>query len=124
MSERLEAVVEALELTPGEQVLEVGCGHGVAATYVLEAGATIVGVDRSPKMIVAATERNRSWVETGKAKFIQGELETLDLGGRRFDVVFASRVGFIHREPERGRELLTRCLKPGGRLHVFYDAPR
>jgi ubiquinone/menaquinone biosynthesis C-methylase UbiE len=124
VSERLAAVVDALELMPGERVLEIGCGHGVGATYVLEKGASVVGVDRSPKMIAAATERNGAWVDAGKAEFIRGELETLDLGDRRFDVVFASRVGFIHREPERGRELLSQWLEPDGRLHVFYDTPR
>jgi ubiquinone/menaquinone biosynthesis C-methylase UbiE len=124
MSDRLAAIVKALDLEPGERVLEVGCGHGVAATYVLEAGATFVGVDRSPKMIARATERNRSWVEAGKAEFVQAELETLDLGHRRFDVAFAARVGLTWREPERGRELLARWLEGGGRLHIFYDAPR
>ena len=110
-------------MKPGERVLEIGCGHGVAATYVLETGASIVGVDRSPKMIAAATERNGAWVNAGKAEFVQGELETLDLGDRRFDVVFASRVGLTSRA-ERGRELLARWLEADGRLHVFYDAPR
>ena len=123
MSERLAAVVEALGLRPGEQVLEVGCGHGVAATLALEKGVTFVGVDRSPKMIQAAVKRNRAWVDADKAEFIACELEDLDLGVRRFDVVFASRVGLLHREPERGRRLLSRWLAPHGRLHVFYDKP-
>jgi hypothetical protein len=33
-------------------------------------------------------------------------MEKADLGERRFDVVFAVRVGIFHREPERARALV------------------
>lgn len=122
-SERLRAVVAALDPGPGDLVLEVGCGHGIAASLVCERGAHIVGVDRSPKMIAAAVKRNRSWVDAGKADFIQADLETMDLGSRRFDIVFAVRVGLTDREPDRAVELLRRWMKPNGRLRVFYDRP-
>jgi ubiquinone/menaquinone biosynthesis C-methylase UbiE len=120
---RLRAIVDELGLQPGERVLEIGCGHGVAASLVCEAGASVLGVDRSPKMIAAASQRNRAHVQAGRAEFLLGELESLDLGSRRFDVVFAARVGLTVREPERARSALSRWLEPHGRLHVFYDTP-
>ena len=97
MSDRLRAVVDGLGIRPGDRVLEIGCGHGVAATFVCEAGGRLTAVDRSPKMVAAAARRNAAFA--GMAEFVTGELETLDLGGRRFDVVLAVRVGLFQREP-------------------------
>ena len=125
MSERLRPVVEQLDVRPDDRVLEIGCGHGVAATLVcerLEEGH-LTAVDRSAKMIQAATRRNEAYVEAGRAEFLLADLEDLDLGERRFDKIFAVRVGLFHREPERARGIVERWLAPGGELFVFFDTP-
>jgi ubiquinone/menaquinone biosynthesis C-methylase UbiE len=125
MSERLLAVVEQLQIGPNDRVLEIGCGHGVAATLVCERleGGHLTAIDRSPKMIEAAGRRNAAHVEAGKAEFVVAELENLDLGDRRFDKVFAVRVGLFHRDPERARRLARRWLAPGGTLLAAFDEP-
>ena len=125
VSERLRAVVDRLGLRPDHRVLEIGCGHGVAATMVCERldGGRLTAIDRSAKMIAAATRRNAAFVEAGKAEFLVASLEDLDLGDRRFDVVFTVRVGLFEREPERARALVDPWLAPGGRLHTFFDPP-
>jgi ubiquinone/menaquinone biosynthesis C-methylase UbiE len=125
MTERLRAIVERLDVQPGDHVLEIGCGHGVAATYVCERldGGRLTAIDRSPKMIAAAMRRNAAYVEAGTAQFLVARLEDLDLGDRRFDVIFAVRVGLFHREPERARALVEPYLAPAGRLHTSFDAP-
>ena len=117
MSQRLRRIVDALDVQPGERVLEIGCGHGVAITYLLERGARVTAVDRSPKMIAAARQRNPD------AECILGSLEDVDLGERRFDTILAVRVGLFHREPERARELAERWLAPGGRVVAETDFP-
>jgi ubiquinone/menaquinone biosynthesis C-methylase UbiE len=125
VSERLRAVVERLDVQPDDRVLEIGCGHGVAATYVCERLETgrLTAVDRSPKMIAAAARRNATHVEAGRAEFLVRHLEELDLGDRRFDKVFAVRVGLFHREPERARALVEPYLAPGGRILSSFDPP-
>jgi ubiquinone/menaquinone biosynthesis C-methylase UbiE len=125
MSERLRRVVDGLALRPGDRVLEIGCGHGVAATLACErlADGRLTAIDRSAKMIAAASRRNASYVEDGRAEFLVARLEDLDLGTRRFDVIFAVRVGLFHREPERARALAARWLAPGGRIVAAFDEP-
>ena len=125
MSERLRKVVEKLDVRPDDRILEIGCGHGVAAALVcerLERGH-LTAIDRSAKMIEAATRRNASHLEAGKAEFIACDLEGFDPEDRRFDKVFAVRVGLFHREPERARSIAERWLAPGGELFVFFDEP-
>jgi ubiquinone/menaquinone biosynthesis C-methylase UbiE len=117
MSDRLRRVVDRLDLRPGDRVLEIGCGHGVAATYVLERGARLTAIDRSPKMIEAAAKRNAAYVEAGMAEFLVAHLEDIDLGDRRFDVIFAVRVRRFHAEPQ----VAERWLAPGGRIFSEYD---
>jgi hypothetical protein len=74
-------------------------------------------------MIEAARRRNAAHVEAGRAEFIVARLEDLDLGERRFDKVFAVRVGLFHREPDRARRLAERWLAPGGTLTAVFDPP-
>jgi ubiquinone/menaquinone biosynthesis C-methylase UbiE len=125
VSERLQAIVDGLGIRPEARVLEIGCGHGVAATLVCERLETghLVAVDRSPKMIEAAARRNADHVAAGRAEFLVATLEELELGERRFDTIFAVRVGLFQREPERARRLAERWLAPGGAVHAFFDEP-
>ncbi|MFD5826015.1 SAM-dependent methyltransferase [Lentzea sp. NPDC060358] len=125
MSERLRDVVGQLAVRPGDRVLEIGCGQGVAATMVcgLLSTGTLTAIDRSVKMVEAATRRNAPYVVSGKAEFLIASLEDVNLGDRRFDLVFAVRVGLFHRDPGRARALVRPWLAPGGRVLSFFDVP-
>jgi ubiquinone/menaquinone biosynthesis C-methylase UbiE len=126
VSERLRRIVDRLDLQPGERVLEIGCGHGVAATMVCERlgeGGRLTAIDRSRKMVEAAALRNAAFVEAGAAEFLEMDLEHMDLGARRFDRAFAVRVGLFHREPDRARALVEPWLAPGAVVVAVFDEP-
>ena len=125
MTGRIEGFIEAMLIRPDDRVLEIGCGHGVAASLVCRTLRTgcYVAVDRSQKMIAAAAQRNAAHVRAGLASFVLAELETLDLGNRQFDKIFALRVRLFHDEPDRAHALASRWLAPTGQLFVEYDVP-
>lgn len=125
MSDRIKSFVNSMKVRPNDRVLEIGCGHGVAATLLCEklTSGCYVAVDRSSKMVAMATRRNQSFVEAGVAEFVQSEFESLDLGDKRFDKVLAMRVRLFYEQPHQARKLAKRWLAPNGKLFVQYDEP-
>ena len=123
-SERLAWAVDVLDVRPSDRVLEVGCGHGVAASLVCERldGGRLVGIDRSAKMIEMATRRNEAHVAAGRAVFETVALERADLGDERFDKVFGVHVAALWRS-EEALAVVREHLAPGGAMYVFSQAP-
>ena len=114
--------MEALDVRPSDRILEVGCGHGVAASLVCERldGGSITAVDRSAKMIEMARRRNSA--HGGRARFLVASIESADLGGESYDKAFAVHVAALHR-PGPALDAVRARLRPGGRLHLFNQAP-
>jgi len=114
--------LELLEIQPGERILEVGCGHGIATELALAAGADVVAVDRSVKMVEACRKRNAG--ATGLV-VKHGVFEVLELGTQaygRFNRAFAVNVDFP-RHPNLGWAAKFRdAIKPGGTLVLALDA--
>ena len=127
VSERFVWAVETLKLDPGDRVLEVGCGHGVAVSLVCERlgpGGRVTAIDRSMKMIAAARRRNRLHVKSGRAVLETVALEDVDLGDQRFDKVFAFNVAPFWLEPNEALAIVREHLAPSGAVYVFWDARR
>jgi hypothetical protein len=50
-------------------------------------------------------------------------MQTIDLGDRLFNKIFAQRVRLFHEQPERAHALAKRWLAPRGKIFVEYDEP-
>ena len=134
-SERLAWAVDTLTVEPGDRVLEVGCGHGVAASLVCErlersgderaargSGGRLTAIDRSAKMIDVATRRNREHVAAGRARFAAVALEQADFGGERFDTIFGVHVAALWRSQE-AIAVVRAHLAPAGALYIVNQLP-
>jgi arsenite methyltransferase len=121
--------LDALGLTGGEQVLDLGCGRGAVLVAVARRLTTgrVVGIDLwrgkdQSGNTEAATRRNATAEGvTGRVDLVTGDMRSLPFEDGRFDLVVASLA--VHNVPGAyGRATaLTeamRVLRPGGRLRV------
>jgi len=123
---RLQWAVQLLEVAPDDQVLEIGCGPGVAVALVCErlTSGRITAVDRSATAVERTTRRNEAHIASGRA--VVEHCAVADLGGRRgrFDKIFAVNVNlFWVRPADTEIDLMRRLLRPDGVLRLFYDRP-
>lgn len=99
----------------GLRVLDIGCGGGLLAEPMARLGATVVGVDASPRNIeVARIHAGHSGLEID---YRHGTAEELAAAGEVFDVVLNMEVIEHVASPAA---FLTAChdlLRPGG-LHI------
>jgi ubiquinone/menaquinone biosynthesis C-methylase UbiE len=111
------AAIAAANITSSSIVADVGTGTGFIAEGALVAGARVIGVDASDRMLAKARKRFAEKRFEARA----GDIESLPLSTGEVDVVLANMV--LHHAPDPSRAIceMSRVLKPGGRL-VITDA--
>ncbi|WKX72150.1 class I SAM-dependent methyltransferase [Streptomyces sp. XD-27] len=97
--------------SPGPDVLDVGCGTGIAARQFQAAGCRVLGVEPDARMAAFA---RRSGVEVQVATF-----EAWEAAGRTFDAVIAG-TAWHWVDPVTGAAKAAQVLRPGGRLAAFW----
>ena len=105
----VERIVAA---SPGLDVLDVGCGTGIAARQFHAAGCRVLGVDPDARMAGLA---RRTGVAVEVATF-----EAWESAGRAFDAVIAGQA-WHWVDPVAGAAKAAQVLRPGGRLAVFWN---
>ena len=122
--DRIRRAVAAAAVRPGDRVLEVGAGPGVAAGLLCEAGAVVTAIDRSATAVGRCRARNAAHVAAGRATVERLALRDLPAAGERFDVVLAVDVNVFWTSPATAElAALTARLAPGGVVHLCYGPP-
>ncbi|MEO4041165.1 class I SAM-dependent methyltransferase [Hoeflea sp. CAU 1731] len=115
-AERSRWTVDLLKLQEGQDILEIGCGPGLAlenCLAVLSAGR-IVGIDHSELMIRQARRRLHSDIESGRLELRNGGLERLADETDAYDRIFSINVIQFLGDMDQTFALLHNRLKPGG----------
>lgn len=101
------AVFALLNPQRGERILDLGCGEGSLTDKIVEAGASVVGIDASEEMVAAAKARGLD------ARLITAERLPFE---REFDAVFSNAVLHWVRDHDAMLAGVRRALKRGGRF--------
>lgn len=124
--ERVSWAVDLLDVGPHDQILELGCGPGVAVRLICERlnGGQITAIDRSATAIHRATARNAEHLAAGRAVLQQSQIADLRGEAARFDKVLAINVNaFWTSSADLECQALVHVLRPGGAVHLVYAGP-
>ncbi len=110
-----ERLVEALDVMPGERVVDVACGSGngaIAAARRTWAGA--VGADFVPALLERG--RERAAAERLEIDFVEADVQELPFGDGEFDVTISIFGAMFAPDQEKTAAELLRVTKSGGRI--------
>ena len=114
-------LVDALELTPGQRVLDLATGTADLPLAFLsqQADLQVTGLDPSVGMLEVGRRKVAATPHTDRVQLVEGDAQKMPFEDRSFDRVTMS-FG-IRNVPDRARALseIARVLKPGGRLAIL-----
>lgn len=101
----------------GKDVLEVGCGTGVHARLLAQAGARVTAVDLTPTAVELT--RARLALHGLEAGVREADAEQLPFADNSFDFIWSWGVIHHSARTEQVAAELARVLRPGGRIALM-----
>ena len=111
---------EHVRLSPGQRLLDVGCGLGDAGLALgtdLEDRGEVVGIDASAAMVAAA--RSRASAVACRTRFEVGDAVALDEPDASFDVVRCERTLQWLADPAAAVRQMARVVRPEGLVSLL-----
>jgi ubiquinone/menaquinone biosynthesis C-methylase UbiE len=111
-----QAMLSAVDVQPGDHVLELGCGPGglgIAAAKLVGADGRVVLSDVSPEMTAIAGERAER-LGLRNVDVRQFDMEHIDAADSSFDKVFSREALMLVADPTAAARETLRVLRPGG----------
>ena len=111
-----------IDITPGQDVLDVATGTGNIALRAAAAGAQVVGLDLTPELFATARRREAQYGVT--VDWVEGDAEDLPYEDASFDHVLSTfGVQFAPRHQVVAHELARVC-RPGGTIGLVNWTPQ
>lgn len=107
-----EAMVDSLDITDGDRVLDLAAGTGTSATAIARAGGKVVAADFSLGMMQEGRRRSVP------VPFVGADAQQLPFADDSFDAaVISFGLRNVH-EPRAALAEMARVVRPGGRVVV------
>jgi SAM-dependent methyltransferase len=108
-------LLAAVEVSPTDHVLDIGCGAGLTTRDVARTAASVVGVDVSAPMLAQASQRSeRDGLRN--ISFVQADAQTHPFPAGQFDLALSRFGTMFFADPVAAFTNIGRALRPGGRL--------
>lgn len=111
------AALDALDVSDGTQLLDIGCGAGLALRLAVDRGADVSGLDAASGLLEYARRR------VPDATIIQGELQSLPFSDHTFDAVTGFNSFQYAADPIEALREAKRVTAPGGRILALVWSP-
>lgn len=116
---QVDAILQTINLRPGMQALDLGCGNGLMAEYMADAtGAHFTGLDYIPPAIDQA--QARTLAKRAQLDFVVGDINALDLPAQTFDAIIAIDSMYFSNDYVATIGQLCQALRPGGQLAFLF----
>ncbi|GAA4404437.1 class I SAM-dependent methyltransferase [Quisquiliibacterium transsilvanicum] len=116
-----ESLCEALDLRPGEKVLDVAAGNGNASLAAARRWCDVVATDYVPALLERA--RARAAADGLELSFQEADAEALPFADARFDVVVSTFGVMFTPDQDRAAAEMLRVCRPGGRIGLANWTP-
>jgi ubiquinone/menaquinone biosynthesis C-methylase UbiE len=113
--------IDALEIDPGETVLELGFGPGRAIRTLasMVPKGQVLGIDQSEVMCEQASRYNKRAIRKGRVELQQGRFDLLPWGADTVDKILAANVVYFFRADAGEIREARRVLRPGGTMAIY-----
>jgi SAM-dependent methyltransferase len=116
-----ESLCEALDLRPGERVLDVAAGNGNATLAAARRWTDVTSTDYVPALLERG--RARAAAEGLPVRFEQADAENLPYADGSFDVVLSTFGVMFTPDQDKAASEMARVCKPGGRIGLANWTP-
>ena len=114
-------LVDALDISSGDLVLDVAAGTGNASIPAAQRGARVIASDLTPELLEAG--RRRAEAQGLELEWVEADAEHLPFEDGMFDVVLSAIGVMFAPQHQQAADELVRVCRPGGKIGLLSWTP-